>query len=91
MNQKLVFLVLVFLVFTIGGVVGYLIMAKAKRYVAAKAALTSSLCVFITIIIIKILMHDTGRVSIGDIGWPSFAFLIVFFTIKGILATNHLE
>jgi len=86
-HAKITFLVSTLVLLTICGFVGYLIMAKAKRYVNSKAALTASVCLYLIITLMRILLlHDTIRLTIGDVGWCISVFLIVFFAIKGVLA-----
>lgn len=85
------FLVLVLLLLTIGGFVGYLIMAKARRYVASKVALTSLICFFLGITIMRRLFLPNDAIFVGsEVVWCMFMFIFVFvfFAIRGVLAST---
>jgi glycerol-3-phosphate acyltransferase PlsY len=83
------FLVIALLLLTINGFVGYLIMSKARRYVASKAALTTLICFFLGITIMRRLLLPNDAIFIwSEVVWCMFIFIFVFFAIRGVLVST---
>lgn len=86
-DNKLIFLALMLILLSIGGVVAGLFMMKTTKYLATKVALTASACFLIGITVMRRLFLPKDPIFIwSEIVWSMLIFVFVFFAINGVLA-----